>query len=128
MPIKKGNAKLYVADTARMCRLLVDTMDLAGIRLSPVINYKNQVRSDDGQSLFETVISLKIKYKIYLQALLPTGSDNHFLPPGRRPKITIFGNFRNNYVIFKESALWADSFYKSKCPYVCLSVTLSHSV
>ena len=88
MPIKKGNAKLYVADTARMCRLLVDTMDLAGIRLAPVINYKNQVRSDDGQSLFETVISLKIKYKIYLQALLPTGSDNHFLPPGRRPNKT----------------------------------------
>ena len=26
--------------------------------------------------------------------------------------------------IFKESALWADSFYKSKCPYVCLSVCL----
>ena len=26
---------------------------------------------------------------------------------------------------FKESALWADSFYKSKCPYVCLCVSLS---
>ena len=26
--------------------------------------------------------------------------------------------------IFKESALWADSFYKSKCPYVCVSVCL----
>ena len=27
--------------------------------------------------------------------------------------------------IFKASALWADSFYKSKCPYVCLFVCLS---
>ena len=25
-------------------------------------------------------------------------------------------------IIFKESTLWADSFYKSKCPCVCLSV------
>ena len=25
-------------------------------------------------------------------------------------------------LIFKASALWADAFYKSKCPYVCLSV------
>ena len=34
--------------------------------------------------------------------------------------------------IFKASALWADAFYKLKCPCVCLSVclsvTLSHSV
>ena len=27
--------------------------------------------------------------------------------------------------IFKASALWADAFYKSKCPYVCVSVCLS---
>ena len=27
--------------------------------------------------------------------------------------------------IFKTSALWADAFYKSKCPSVCLSVRLS---
>ena len=27
--------------------------------------------------------------------------------------------------LFKESALWADSFYKSKCPSVCPSVPLS---
>ena len=27
--------------------------------------------------------------------------------------------------IFKASALWADAFYKSKCPSVCLSVCLS---
>ena len=27
--------------------------------------------------------------------------------------------------IFKASALWADAFYKSKCPSVCLSVRLS---
>ena len=24
--------------------------------------------------------------------------------------------------LFKASALWADAFYKSKCPFVCLSV------
>ena len=30
--------------------------------------------------------------------------------------------------IFKESALWANSFYKSKFAFVSLSVTLSHSV
>ena len=29
------------------------------------------------------------------------------------------------YEIFKASALWADAFYKSKCPSVCLSVCLS---
>ena len=29
-----------------------------------------------------------------------------------------------NILLFKESALWADSFYKSKCPYVCLFVCL----
>ena len=29
------------------------------------------------------------------------------------------------FLIFKESARWADSFYKSKCSYVCLSVCLS---
>ena len=28
-------------------------------------------------------------------------------------------------VIFKASAIWADAFYKSKCPYVCLFVCLS---
>jgi hypothetical protein len=28
------------------------------------------------------------------------------------------------YLIFKASALWADDFYKSKCPSVCLSVCL----
>ena len=27
--------------------------------------------------------------------------------------------------VFRASALWADAFYKSKCPYVCLSVCLS---
>ena len=27
--------------------------------------------------------------------------------------------------IFKASALWADAFYKSKCPYVCLFVCVS---
>ena len=27
--------------------------------------------------------------------------------------------------IFKASALWADAFYKSKCPYVCVFVCLS---
>ena len=27
-------------------------------------------------------------------------------------------------LVFKASALWADAFYKSKCPYVCLSVCL----
>ena len=27
--------------------------------------------------------------------------------------------------LFKASALWADAFYKSKCPSVCLSVCLS---
>ena len=25
-------------------------------------------------------------------------------------------------MVFKALALWADAFYKSKCPYVCLSV------
>ena len=30
----------------------------------------------------------------------------------------------SNAAIFKKPALWADSFYKSKCPYVCLSVCL----
>ena len=28
-------------------------------------------------------------------------------------------------IIFKASALWADAFYKSKCPYVCLCVCVS---
>ena len=28
-------------------------------------------------------------------------------------------------LVFKASALWADAFYKSKCPYVCLFVCLS---
>ena len=28
-------------------------------------------------------------------------------------------------LIFKASALWADAFYKSKCPYICLFVCLS---
>ena len=27
-------------------------------------------------------------------------------------------------IIFKALALWADAFYKSKCPYICLSVCL----
>ena len=27
-------------------------------------------------------------------------------------------------LVFKASALWADAFYKSKCPYICLSVCL----
>ena len=35
---------------------------------------------------------------------------------------------RSHPQLFKESAVWADSFYKSICPYVCLSVTLSPSV
>ena len=30
-------------------------------------------------------------------------------------------NCRHRY-IFKASALWADAFYKSKCPYVCVCV------
>ena len=29
------------------------------------------------------------------------------------------------HMVFKASALWADAFYKSKCPYVCLFVCLS---
>ena len=28
-------------------------------------------------------------------------------------------------LVFKASALWADAFYKSKCPSVCMSVCLS---
>ena len=31
----------------------------------------------------------------------------------------------HGFNVFKASALWADAFYKSKCPYVCLSVCLS---
>ena len=27
--------------------------------------------------------------------------------------------------LYKASALWADAFYKSKCPYVCLCVCVS---
>ena len=33
--------------------------------------------------------------------------------------------FLTNLMIFKASALWADAFYKSKCPYVCLFVCVS---
>ena len=33
--------------------------------------------------------------------------------------------FPGYVIIFKASALWADAFYKSKCPSVCLSVRLS---
>ena len=36
----------------------------------------------------------------------------------------LVSSFQNTPCIFKESALWADSFYKSKCPYVCLCVCL----
>ena len=33
--------------------------------------------------------------------------------------------YRKFTPIFKASALWADAFYKSKCPYICVSVCLS---
>ena len=40
-----------------------------------------------------------------------------------------FNSDVNRVVVFKASALWADAFYKSKCPYVflcvCVSVCLS---
>ena len=32
------------------------------------------------------------------------------------------------HFVFKESALWVDSFYKSKCPYVCLCVCHTFSL
>ena len=32
--------------------------------------------------------------------------------------------FSNDWGVFKASALWADAFYKSKCPFVCPSVRL----
>ena len=35
----------------------------------------------------------------------------------RSPAVTVFW-----VIIFKASAFWAYAFYKSKCPYVCLSV------
>ena len=38
---------------------------------------------------------------------------------------TLFIRAMSNNDIFKASALWADAFYKSKCPSVCLSVCLS---
>ena len=34
-------------------------------------------------------------------------------------------NQQTDSKLFKGSALWADAFYKSKCPYVCLCVCLS---
>ena len=37
--------------------------------------------------------------------------------------MTIF--FCHVYFLFKALALWADAFYKSKCPSVCLCVCLS---
>ena len=39
--------------------------------------------------------------------------------------LTQNGLILSNNVIFKALALWADTFYKSKCPYVCLFVCLS---
>ena len=43
-------------------------------------------------------------------------------------QICIYANMLNDediFEIFKASALWADAFYKSKCPSVCPSVCLS---
>ena len=35
------------------------------------------------------------------------------------------GGGRVHMTVFKASALWADAFYKSKCPSVCVCVRLS---
>ena len=37
-------------------------------------------------------------------------------------------NHDHRFKVFKELALWADSFYKSKCLHVCLFVGLSVSL
>ena len=36
--------------------------------------------------------------------------------------MTLTCHIGNNIVVFKASALWANAFYKSKCPSVCVSV------
>ena len=50
---------------------------------------------------------------VYLYSYFPV----HTLPEKLKRVTLIF--------IFKASTLWADAFYKSKCPSVCLSVRLS---
>ena len=40
--------------------------------------------------------------------------------------IKLRGPWQKTTPLFKESALWVDSLYESKCPYVCLSVCPSH--
>ena len=50
------------------------------------------------------------------------GSPVHDSPPTRT---TLLSDFSFFFRIFTESALWADSVYKSKCPSVCPSVCVS---
>ena len=59
-------------------------------------------------------VDLVIVSEINFQYKLRLGSKRWF-----------FSLFRLVWVIFKASALWADAFYKSKCPYICLFVCLS---
>ena len=42
--------------------------------------------------------------------------------------IVTFSKMINNTTLFKESALWVNSFYKLKCPYVCLFVRHTFSL
>ena len=55
----------------------------------------------------------------------PINWDNRLSASGKKKCINPHGVENKTIIIFKASALWADAFYKSKYPSVCLSVCLS---
>ena len=73
---------------------------------------------------------LRIYTRCFFALIYATQTDVHdivkrVIRPGWYTKWILIDPTFGLYVrfsIFKASALWADAFYKSKCPYVCLSV------
>ena len=69
-----------------------------------------------GTNLFAGKSPIK---KIYTMSFRPVLEEFFCCSSGLSWPSYIYGEIKD---IFKASALWADAFYKSKCPYVCLFV------
>ena len=123
----------------QMCHRLKTTLLMCAGCWEPYIKYKEQNRIDSflsmqwtNRGLFTTVAwidcyeALIVSRHPLVYSLADAVLLNIF-------KIGFPTSFLRQYCvgIFKESALWADSFYELKCPYVglfvCLFVCLSHN-
>ena len=94
-------------------QILLSSLSFYFLGLCIPSDYKTRLSESDGRSNVTDCLDLRLVF-IALIGLYFSDWPDWF----RLPWLICIS------LIFKASALWADAFYKSKCPYICVSVCL----